>query len=115
MAPFHSELMRPAADDLRATLDDVKFMPPTIDVVQNVLAEPCSDIDSIKSNLVTQLYSAVRWTESIQYLSEAGVTQVVECGPGKVLTGLNKRIERTMTAANLDSVASIAALRASQS
>ena len=114
-APFHSELMRPAADDLRATLDDVKFMPPTIDVVQNVLAEPCSDIDSIKSNLVTQLYSAVRWTESIQYLSEAGVTQVVECGPGKVLTGLNKRIERTMTAANLDSVASIAALRASQS
>ena len=113
-APFHSELMRPAADDLRATLDEVKFMPPTIDVVQNVLAASCSDIDSIKSNLVTQLYSAVRWTESIQYLLKAGVTQVVECGPGKVLTGLNKRIERTMTTANLDSIASIAPLRASQ-
>ena len=113
-APFHSELMRPAADDLRATLDEVKFMPPTIDVVQNVLAASCSDIDSIKSNLATQLYSAVRWTESIQYLLKAGVTQVVECGPGKVLTGLNKRIERTMTTANLDSIASIAPLRASQ-
>ena len=111
-APFHSELMRPAADDLRATLDQVKFNPPSIDVIQNVLAAPCRDLDLMKANLVTQLYSAVRWTESIQYLHQAGVTQVVECGPGKVLTGLNKRIERTMTTTNLDNAASIPELRA---
>ena len=113
-APFHSELMRPAADDLRATLDQVTFSQPTIKVVQNVLAAPCDDIDLIKAHLVTQLYSAVRWTESIEYLHKAGVTQVVECGPGKVLTGLNKRIEKSMTTNNLDSVARVSELRAQQ-
>jgi [acyl-carrier-protein] S-malonyltransferase len=113
-APFHSELMRPAADDLRAALDQVTFSSPTITVLQNVLAAPCDDVDLMKAHLVTQLYSAVRWTESIQYLQKAGVTQVVECGPGKVLTGLNKRIERSMTTANLQSVANIQELRAQQ-
>jgi [acyl-carrier-protein] S-malonyltransferase len=113
-APFHSELMRPAADDLRATLDQVTFSQPTIKVVQNVLAAPCDDIDLIKAHLVTQLYSAVRWTESIEYLHKAGVTQGVECGPGKVLTGLNKRIEKSITTNNLDSVARVSELRAQQ-
>jgi [acyl-carrier-protein] S-malonyltransferase len=114
-APFHSELMRPAADDLRATLDQVTFSSPTIDVIQNVLAAPCDDVVLMKAHLVTQLYSAVRWTESIQFLHKAGVTQVVECGPGKVLIGLNKRIEKSMTTANLQNVANISELRAQQS
>ena len=111
-APFHSELMRPAADALRDALAQVTFSMPTIDVIQNVLAGPCRDLKDLQANLVSQLYSAVRWAESIQYLHQAGVTHVVECGPGKVLTGLNKRIEKTMTATNLDNAASINDLRA---
>ena len=114
-APFHSELMRPAADALRETLAQVTFSNPKIDIIQNVLAEPCRDIEGLQENLVAQLYSAVRWTESIQYLYQAGVTHVIECGPGKVLSGLNKRIEKAMITANLDQVSSIADLRAQQS
>jgi len=102
-APFHSELMRPAAEQLAMSLEDVQFQPPKIPIVQNVLASDCVDPETIKQNLITQMYSAVRWTESVEFLASAGVTDVVECGPGKVLTGLNRRIDRALRAHNIDS------------
>lgn len=102
-APFHSELMRPAAEQLAMSLEDFQFQPPKIPIVQNVLASDCVDPETIKQNLITQMYSAVRWTESVEFLASAGVTDVVECGPGKVLTGLNRRIDKALRAHNIDS------------
>jgi [acyl-carrier-protein] S-malonyltransferase len=102
-APFHSELMRPAAEQLASSLEQIDFQAPTIPVLQNVLAAPCEDPEEIKSNLITQMFSAVRWTETIEYLEAQGVTSVVECGPGKVLSGLNRRISKAVSVHNLDS------------
>jgi len=111
-APFHSALMEPAAQSLSETLDAVTFSAPRIPIVQNVLAATSDSIELIKNNLVTQLYSAVRWSESIEFLKRAGVDQVVECGPGKVLVGLNRRIDREMKVFNLDSSSSLLDLKA---
>jgi [acyl-carrier-protein] S-malonyltransferase len=102
-APFHSELMRPAAEQLASSLEQIDFQAPTIPVLQNVLAAPCEDPEEIKSNLITQMFSAVRWTETIEYLEAQGVASVVECGPGKVLSGLNRRISKAVSVHNLDS------------
>lgn len=111
-APFHSALMEPAAQSLSETLNAVTFSAPRIPIVQNVLAATSDSIELIKNNLVTQLYSAVRWSESIEFLKRAGVDQVVECGPGKVLVGLNRRIDREMKVFNLDSSSSLLDLKA---
>lgn len=105
-APFHSELMRPAADEMSVALAGVEFSVPAIDIIQNVSAEYESDPDSIRLNLVKQMYSAVLWTSSIERLTRDGVELIVECGPGKVLTGLNKRISRSLKSLPLNSVES---------
>ncbi len=111
-APFHSALMEPAAQSLSETLNSITLSAPRIPIVQNVLAATESNVEIIKENLVTQLYSAVRWSESIEYLKRAGVDQVVECGPGKVLVGLNQRIDREIKVFNLDSSSSLLDLKA---
>ena len=92
-APFHSSLLKPAAQRLADYLADVKLSPPRIPVVNNVDVAEVSDPAGIKDALARQSCSPVRWVEVIQRFSRAGVTHVVECGPGKVLAGLTKRID----------------------
>lgn len=101
--PSHCNLMKPAADELAQALDDVQFNDAVIPVVQNVDAAPEQDRDALKANLVRQLYSPVQWADSVRYLSEEGVSVAVECGAGKVLAGLVKRIERDMSVYSIES------------
>jgi [acyl-carrier-protein] S-malonyltransferase len=92
-APFHSSLMRPAANKLEGFLKDVAFAGPSVPVINNVDVKIESDPIKIKDALVRQAASPVRWVEIIRAMAELGVTHVVECGPGKVLAGLVKRID----------------------
>lgn len=95
--PFHSSLMQPAAEKLRAALDEVTMTDATIPVIANVNASAVSDSNVIKGLLVEQLYSPVLWEDSVRTLLELGVTHFIECGPGKVLSGLVKKIDRSAT------------------
>jgi len=96
--PSHCSLMQPAAERLAAYLENLQITAPAIPVLNNVDVAMAQDPHVIRAALVRQLVSPVRWVETIQSLARRGVNTVVECGPGKVLTGLNKRIERDMTA-----------------
>ena len=91
-APFHSTLMKPAAAKLETYLDKVSVSAPRISVINNVDVAIESAPDRIKSALVRQAASPVRWVETIKKMADAGVTHIVECGPGKVLAGMTKRI-----------------------
>lgn len=95
-APFHTSLMRPAAERLAVHLVDTQFQAPVIPVVHNVTGQTETDPDAIRSLMVEQIYSPVGWVACIQTLAEQGVTRVVECGPGKVLAGLAKRINKEL-------------------
>jgi len=90
--PSHCLLMKPAALELAKALEVVEFNPPKIPVVQNVDAEFHNDVAGIKMALIDQLYHPVQWVKSVQKLADQGVGAFIECGPGRVLTGLNKRI-----------------------
>ena len=90
-APFHSSLIRPAADKLAARLAELNFLTPQIPVINNVDVAIESDTARIKDALVRQAYNPVRWVETVQKMAAMGVTLVAECGPGKVLAGLTKR------------------------
>ena len=107
-APFHSQLMKPAADKMAQALSTVTFSAPGIAVVQNVEAEFCSDPDAIRENLVRQMCSAVMWTDTVIRLGESGVSRIVECGPGKVLAGLNKRINKDIEMLSFGDAATMA-------
>ncbi len=96
-APFHSSLLKPASDQLRAYLADIKVQAPRIPVVNNIDAAVVEDPDAIKDALVRQAAGPVRWVECVQRIVGAGATHVIECGPGKVLTGLIKRIDGSLT------------------
>jgi len=89
---FHSPLMKPAEDELKAAIESVHFSKPICPVYQNVTTKPHRDSAEIKSNLIKQLTSPVRWTESIKNMVEDGASCFLECGPGKVLQGLVKKI-----------------------
>lgn len=108
--PSHCRLMRPAADRLRAALQDVSIDPPSIPVVNNVDVAAESDPAAIADALVRQLYSPVRWVETVQGFVAEGAGRVVECGPGKVLAGLGRRIDRSLPHAALDTPAALDAL-----
>lgn len=95
--PFHSALMQPAAQKLQEALDQLSWQDAAIPVVANVSAEPVTESEEIKKLLVEQLYSPVRWEESVRRLIDLGVTHFIECGPGKVLSGLVKKIDRSVT------------------
>jgi [acyl-carrier-protein] S-malonyltransferase len=91
-APFHSTLMRPAAERLKGYLEKVNVASPQCDVVNNVDVKIERDAQRIKDALVRQAASPVRWVETIQAMAAMGATHIVECGPGKVLAGMTKRI-----------------------
>jgi [acyl-carrier-protein] S-malonyltransferase len=92
-APFHSSLMQPAADKLARFLKDVTVVAPSVPVINNVDVKMESDPTRIKNALVRQAASPVRWTEIVRAMAAQGVTHIVECGPGRVLAGLVKRID----------------------
>ncbi len=93
-APFHCTLMQPAADAMQAALAETTINAPCVPVVANVTAEATSDPEAIRSLLVDQVTGMVRWRESVIYMKEQGVTEMVELGAGKVLSGLIRRIDR---------------------
>jgi [acyl-carrier-protein] S-malonyltransferase len=92
-APFHSSLLQPASEKLKAYLESIEFHPPCIPVINNVDVTVLDNPDLIKDALVRQAAKPVRWQETIRAMADRGVTRVVECGPGKVLAGLTKRID----------------------
>ena len=111
-APFHSSLLAPAAAKLAARLAEVAVVTPSIPVLHNVDVEVHPEPDAIRAALARQAASPVRWTQTIEALAARGVTRVVECGPGKVLTGLTRRIDERLTAYALTDSAAIAEVRA---
>ena len=110
--PSHCALMRPAAEQFAEFVTAIAWQAPQIALVQNVSAAVVDDLDVLKRDLLAQLYNPVRWVESIVRLSESGVTSLVECGPGKVLSGLNKRCVKGINTYNLDTPDAYAATRA---
>lgn len=101
-APFHTSLMQPAADRLAEQINATVFSLPKIPVVHNVTAqiEPCAE--KIKALMIEQIYSPVRWVECVNTLVAAGVNKTIECGPGKVLSGLNKRIHAELITTSVE-------------
>jgi [acyl-carrier-protein] S-malonyltransferase len=93
---FHSPLMEPARVELEAAIKAAPFADPICPVYQNVNAQPSSEPESIKANLVAQLTSPVRWTQTVQQMIADGATSFTEVGPGKVLQGLIKKVDRGM-------------------
>jgi [acyl-carrier-protein] S-malonyltransferase len=106
-APFHSALMQPAAERLGAYLENVAFAAPRIAVLNNVDATIETEPAAIKRALVRQAASPVRWVEVLQHMARSGVTHVIECGPGKVLAGLTKRVAGAMHSLSLADRASL--------
>ncbi|AFK03051.1 malonyl CoA-acyl carrier protein transacylase [Emticicia oligotrophica DSM 17448] len=89
---FHSPLMEPAREELAKAIENTVFSTPKCPIYQNVNAQPSNDVETIKANLIAQLTAPVRWTQSVQNMVADGATKFVECGPGKVLQGLVKKI-----------------------
>ena len=110
-APFHSALMQPAAENMSEVLETVSFSAPKMPVVQNVDASVHTDPDEIRDNLVAQMCGAVLWTDTVLALKGMDVEHMIECGPGKVLAGLAKRIDRSITTHNILSVEAIASVK----
>jgi [acyl-carrier-protein] S-malonyltransferase len=108
-APFHCSLMKPAADAMQEALERVTLATPAVPLVANVLAAEITNPADIKQRLVEQVTGMVRWRESVQYMKSQGVDTLVECGTGKVLSGLVKRIDREMTGLALNTPADIEA------
>jgi [acyl-carrier-protein] S-malonyltransferase len=106
-APFHSSLMKPAGDRLRSALAEVTLSAPKLRLINNVDVKAETSPDAIKDALVRQASSPVRWVETIRAMRAQGVTHVLECGPGKVLAGTVKRIDREIQTTSLGDRASI--------
>ena len=102
-APFHSELMQPAAQKMQSALGEVEFKAPSVPLISNVLAAPVVEPNEIISLLVKQVTGRVRWRESVEWLAANGVTDLCEVGSGKVLTGLARRIDRNLAGRVLNS------------
>jgi [acyl-carrier-protein] S-malonyltransferase len=107
-APFHSSLLKPAAERLAARLAEVEIRSPSIPVLHNVDVAEHAEPDAIRNALAQQAASPIRWTETIEAMAARGVTHIVECGPGKVLTGLVKRIDESLTGLPLNDDAALA-------
>ena len=105
--PSHCALMLPAAEKLRTMLESMQVSVPSIPVVQNVDAKVAASGDIIVDNLVAQLHQPVLWTQCVESIAASGVDLVVECGPGKVLNGLTKRINKTLQSASINDAASL--------
>ncbi|EJL6413569.1 ACP S-malonyltransferase [Vibrio cholerae] len=109
--PSHCALMKPAADELAKTLVELEFNAPQIPVINNVDVVAETDPVKIKDALIRQLYSPVRWTECVEQMSAQGVEKLIEMGPGKVLTGLTKRIVKNLEGVAVNDVASLDAVK----
>jgi len=108
-APFHCALMRPAAETMREALADVELSTPCVPVVANVSAQATNDPEEIRKLLVEQVCGSVRWRESVQFMKSNGVNSMVEVGSGRVLSGLAKRIDRSMNGTPVCSIEEIEA------
>lgn len=106
-APFHTSLMKPAGEKLADSIAQLEVKAPAIPVVHNVHAQQESDPDKIKQLLVQQIYSPVKWTGCMQTMLTAGISRTVECGPGKVLSGLCKRIDRSINSYSIEDPAGL--------
>lgn len=104
-APFHTSLMKPAAEKLASEIETVQFRAPEIAVVHNVNARTENDPAKIKELMIEQIYSAVRWVDCVKTLASQGINTSVECGPGKVLSGLIKRIDKNINLLSTESEA----------
>lgn len=106
--PSHCALMRPAADKLAETLQAIEIRKPQVRIINNVDVKPYSDAASIRDGLSRQLYSPVRWVETVHYLALNGADRLIECGPGKVLSGLVRRIDKSLSVKFIESPESLA-------
>ena len=110
-APFHCSLMNSAAKIMKDKINKIVFQKPIFDIVSNVTAKPENNFNNIKELLIKQIYSTVRWRESIIYLSEIGVKNYIEIGPGKVLTGMVKRTIKNVNCFSINTIADIENLK----
>jgi [acyl-carrier-protein] S-malonyltransferase len=106
-APFHCSLMNAAATNMKSKIENVNFTKPNYEIIANVTASPINDPADIKKLLVEQIYSKVRWRESILYMANQNITEYLEIGPGKVLTGLVKRILPSTNSSSINSIEDI--------
>ena len=109
-APFHSKLMQPAAEVMREALESVEIKKPCVPLIANVLATPIDDPDEIRAHLVEQVTGQVRWNETIAYMASQGIEGMLEIGAGKVLTGLARRIDKSLIGKPVNTPADIDAL-----
>ena len=106
-APFHCSLMNAAATNMKSKIENVNFTKPNYEIIANVTASPTNDPAEMKKLLVEQIYSKVRWRESILYMSNQNINEYLEIGPGKVLTGLVKRILPSTSSSSINSIEDI--------
>ena len=111
-APFHSPMLAPAAETMAAAFEDVPFSPLAVPVVANVTARPVREASEVPALLVRQVTAMVRWRESVLHMAGEGVDTLIEVGAGKVLTGLARRIDRSLSASSVGTVAEVQALLA---
>ena len=109
-APFHSPLLAPAADAMAAAFEEVRFMPLAVPVVANVTARPVHEASDVPALLVRQVTAMVRWRESVLHMAAEGVDTLIEVGAGKVLTGLARRIDRSLASSSVGTVEDVNAL-----
>jgi len=105
--PAHCELMKPAAEKLADALAEVELAVPSIPVICNTDAVIYESAEKVRDGLRRQLFNPVRWTETIELMIASGATKIIECGPGKVLAGLTRRIDKSMSSACIDSPAAL--------
>jgi [acyl-carrier-protein] S-malonyltransferase len=110
-APFHSSLMKPAAEKLRVALAQTTFGVPQIPVINNIDVAVQTDAEAIRDALYRQAFGPVRWVECVQAMKARGITHLVECGPGKVLAGLTRRIDAELVGAALYDPATLAEVK----
>ena len=106
-APFHCSLMKKAAEKMREKINKTDFAKPLPSIISNVTAKEENDINKIKPLLVDQIISRVRWRESVNYMIKKGVTSFLEIGPGKVLSGLVKKINPNVEISNINTIEDI--------
>jgi [acyl-carrier-protein] S-malonyltransferase len=104
---FHSPLMAPAAEKMAAFLQTIPLVAPRIPVLSNVTGVPHASVEAIRTGMIAQITGSVRWVESMQWLAAQGVTEAVECGPGKVLAGLMKRIDKNVSVSNISVISDL--------
>jgi [acyl-carrier-protein] S-malonyltransferase len=114
-APFHCAMMAPAAEVMQVALADAEIKAPVVPVVAHVIAGPVTDPDEIRKRLVEQVTGTVRWRECVEWMAAQGVTELKEIGAGKVLSGLTRRIDRSLKGSAIGSPDDVAAFLAAQS